>query len=75
MSKIKQNIGKKKKAWYSILPIQSTSDASTSLSSQINSTPSDNECTPDSIFFLIHAIQCQTPSGTSSKGGYRQERW
>lgn len=54
--------------------IPSASDTS-SLTSQIDSIPFDNECTPDSIFFLTHGIQYQAPRGTYSRGGSRQDRW
>lgn len=47
----------------------------TSLTSQTDSISLDTEWTPNSIFFLTHHAQCQTPGGALLKGGSRQERW
>lgn len=58
--------------YFYIKPLASAT--STSLTSKIDSTPSVTECTPDSIFFLTHKVQCQAPGGKSSSGGSKQER-
>lgn len=69
-------INNKEDEKHKMMPIPLTSGTSTSLSSQIDSIPCETECTPDSIFFLTHEIQCQTPRGRRMlKGGFRQERW
>lgn len=48
---------------------------STSRTSQIDSTPSDTECTPNKIFFFTHWGQCQIPGRAPVIGGSRQDRW